>query len=252
MYMSQIITQVNNTFTTTKQDLTQIFKSLDNLVTEATLTLDHEGLTCRCMDPSHVSLIDMSIISHDFETYNIEDEIEISLNVKEFLKILKELDNDAIIISIKKDTIELDQNGFNFKVNRLENSDHDCPIPKIPYDSEISFPGLENLEIVKTFRKINSLSDYITFESIDKRLELSGSGDNGKTSITLDESKVLVLSNNDSISTYSLEYIVPFLKSMHKKTKVKMQFSSTKPIRIETNIGAQSRIHFYLAPRVEN
>lgn len=250
--MNQITAQVNNIFTTTKQDLIQIFKSLDNLVPEATLTLDHEGLTCRTMDSSHVSLIDISIMSHDFEAYNIEDEIKISLNVREFLKVLKELDAGSIAISIKKDTIELSQNGFNFKVNRLENSDRDCPLPKIPYDSEISFPGLENSEIVKTFRKINSLSDYVTFESIDKRLELSGSGGNGKTNIILDESKVLVLSNNDSISTYSLEYIVPFLKSLHKKTKVIMQFSSTKPLRIQTNIGAQSRIHFYLAPRVEN
>ena len=240
---------------TTKSDLVQIFKSLDNIASEITFTLDSEGLTCRIMDPTHVSLIDIAVENRDFIEYNIKEKESFSLDVKEFLSVLKELDNKGSIeITIRKDDIELNQNGFNFNIVKKEPGSNDCPLPKIPYHTEIQFNGISNTDLLKTFKKISSISDYITFDSSDNSLLLSGSGNNGKTSISFDKSKILMQNKENSISTYSLEYIIPFLKSVTKDTKVKMEYSTTKPLRISTDIGSglYSRIHFYLAPRVEN
>lgn len=250
--MSQIINQVNH-FTTNKNDMIQIFKSLDNIVLDATLTLNNEGLMCRTMDPSHVSLIDISMDKVDFEKFNIDNEQQITINVKEFLKILKELDNNSIDVNIKKDTIELNQNGFNYKINKIESVDYtDPPLPKIPYNAEIQLNGISNNEVKKIFKKIAAISDYVTFEADDDKIVFSGSGNNGKSEIELNKTKALIFLNENSAATYSLEYINPFLKSVTKDTKVKFQFSDTKPLRIETSLGVQSRIHFYIAPRVEN
>ncbi len=247
--------EANFSLATTKNDLVQIFKSLDSIVEDATFSLNSQGLTCRTMDPSHVSMLDIAIENRDFIEYNITEKQDFSLNVREFLSVLKELDKNGVIeITIKKDDIKLSQNGFNFNIVKKEPGSNDCPLPKIQYDTEIQFNGISNADLLKTCKKINSMSDYITFESNDNNVLLSGSGDSGKTDISFDKSKILIQNKADSISTYSLEYIIPFLKSVTKDTKIKMEYATTKPLKISTSIGVQmySRIHYYLAPRVEN
>jgi len=254
MMTSQEVNEIS--FTTNKNDLVQIFKALDNVVLDADFTLDNEGVMCRTMDSSHVSLIDIAIEKNDFEKYqtNLDNgkTIKFSLNVKEFLSILKELDKTGSIqIVIEKDHVKLNQNGFSFSIVKKAASESDCPLPKIAYQTEIQFLYMSNADLLKTFKKISSISDYVTFESSDNGLVLSGSGDNGKTNISLDHSKIMIGHREDSISTYNLEYIIPFLKSVTKDTKVKMEYATTKPLKISTNLG-DSRIQFYLAPRVEN
>ena len=57
----------------------------------------------------------------------------------------------------------------------------------------------------------------------------------------------------ESIGTYSLEYLNPVVKAVGTTAgSVLCEYSSAKPLRIEFKVANIGRIHFYLAPRVES
>jgi len=240
-------------FTLEKQELIQIFSSLATLVEDIIIHMDINGISIRTMDPSHVALIDISIDEKSFIDFDTKDqEIDFYLNVNESLKIIKSLDKGKIKCIIKRDHIELIQNGFITQLKNLNIDDStNCPLPKIHYNSKFVFS--KNTEIKQILKKFESNTDYITFEVIDQNLEFSGSSDQGicKMNFTNDDN-VQIESTNDSRTKYSLEYINPFLKSINKDNKLIFEYSQNKPLRISQKIGLYGVIHYYLAPKVES
>ena len=59
--------------------------------------------------------------------------------------------------------------------------------------------------------------------------------------------------SQESTGTYSLEYLNPIVKAIGSTSgSISLEFSSSKPLRIEFKVANIGRIHFYLAPRVES
>ena len=88
----------------------------------------------------------------------------------------------------------------------------------------------------------------------DDRVILRGKGDNGSSEITFTKDDFGIKSRGDSETTYSFEYLMPILRTLNKDSKVEIEFSSTKPMRMRIQINKNipfSRVDFYLAPRVD-
>jgi len=59
--------------------------------------------------------------------------------------------------------------------------------------------------------------------------------------------------SQESTGTDSLDYLNPIVKAMGATTRsISLEFSTSKPLRIEFKVTNIGRIHFYLAPRVES
>lgn len=240
-------------FTTDYNTLMQILKSINSVNEgDSTITLYSEGLSFRNIDSYHVSLCDMGLNNSIFEKYSIEREIKIGFNVVEFLNIVKTLDKKrSITIEILNEKIKISQRDLEMELKTIDPRSDDYPLPKIPYDTEI----ITNL---KTFKNLidraSSVGDYITIESIDNTIKLSATGDKGsfKQEITNNHESLQINSKNDSNTTYSIEYIKEFLKSIPKDGNVIFEYSQMKPCRITTSLNNIGRIQYYLAPRVEN
>ena len=106
-----------------------------------------------------------------------------------------------------------------------------------------------------TLKQIKTVSDYVTFETtLNRDFILSGKGDSGESTINFERGmeEIPEVSNKEpSKATYSLEYLLPFLKQL-KCGSVIIEYSSVEPLRIEAPIDNISKIYFYLAPRVED
>ena len=247
-------------FSTDKAILLQIAKSVDLLeIDEATFVINNEGLSFRGMDAQHVALIDMGIPNTCFEKWSCIEEQKFALNISEFRKLVSSLDaKGTISLVIKDKEILVTQNGFTANIRALEPSATDCPLPRIPYDCEMVLSNVGNyptntMDLKKLLTKISMVSDYVTMGSNDSNIVFSGKGDNGNAEISLSKEQVSISNKEDSESTYSLEYIIPFMKTLNKESYVLVGFSTTKPLRIQTHlINGVGRIDFYLAPRVEN
>ncbi len=243
-------------FTTDKNTLLQIAKSAECMVSDATFTIDEEGLSFREMDPSHVSLIDMGIPNSCFEKWSCIEKQSFALSIKEFRQLVSSLDaKGSVKIIIQDEKILVSQNGFSASIKTLEASNNDVPLPRIPYDSTLIFSentSVSSLEFTKTLRKISTVSDYITINCDDNKVILSGKGDNGNSEKTYDREEIEINNRQDSETTYSFEYLMPFLKTLNKDSQIELGFSNQKPLRIQTKINNLGRVDMYLAPRVEN
>lgn len=232
----------------------QIVKSIGSLVEEATIELSVEGLTFRGMDPSHVALIDIGIPNSCFEKWDVEQEIKFAFRVNEFQKIIQSLDKKIQVeIQIENNEMKISQKGSTTKIRLIESSATDTPLPKIPYDATILFNNIKNFK--QALKQVSTVSDYLTIEANEQFVLLSGKSEIGESEKRFekhDESLAELSVKTDSTSTYSLEYINGFMKSVTNDNALYIEYSSVKPVRFSIRPNNLGRIDFYLAPRVEN
>jgi len=103
---------------------------------------------------------------------------------------------------------------------------------------------------------IEVVSDYLSIKATPNTVEFSGKGDTGeafeKFEKDMQELEEISVSQ-ESAGTYSLEYLNPIVKAIGSTSgSISLEFSSSKPLRIEFKVANIGRIHFYLAPRVES
>ncbi len=242
--------------TSGSDDLKAIISAISTLVEEATFVANAEGITFRGMDPSHVALIDISWPNSAFEKYECDSDIKFGVRIDEFSKLIKRADKkDSIEISISEDNMLLVTIGKNkkYKMRLIESSATDTPLPKIPYDAKIE---LSTTAFDKILGDVQVVSDYLTIKAAESSAEFSGKGDSGEVVINLekDNEEIQDLTvKEDSDGTYSLEYLNPVVKAVGTTAgTITCEYSSAKPLRIEFKVANIGRIHFYLAPRVEN
>ena len=233
-----------------------VISAVSTLVEEATFEATVEGISFRGMDPSHVALIDITWPNTAFEKYECDGDIKFGVRIDEFSKLIKRADkSNPIEINISDDNMLLVTVGKNkkYKMRLIESSASDTPLPKIPYDSKIS---LTSSTFDKILGDVQVVSDYLTVSTAEIQAEFSGKGDSGEVNIILEKNKDELTELDvqaDSSGTYSLEYIIPLVKAVGTTVEtITCEFSSAKPLRIEFKVANLGRIHFYLAPRVEN
>jgi proliferating cell nuclear antigen len=237
-------------------DLKAIISAISTLVEEATFVSNAEGITFRGMDPSHVALIDISWPNSAFEKYQCDSDTKFGVRIDEFSKLIKRADKqDSFQISISEDNMLLVTIGNNkkYKMRLIESSASDTPLPKISYDAKIE---LTSNAFDKILGDVQVVSDYLTIKASNSKAEFSGKGDSGEVVIDLEkgmEEITNISAKQESIGTYSLEYLNPVVKAVGNTAgTVTCEYSSAKPLRIEFKVANIGRIHFYLAPRVES
>jgi len=251
-----VIDLVFSAKTSGSEEWKAVISAVSTLVEEATFEATVEGISFRGMDPSHVALIDIKWPNTAFEKYECDGDIKFGVRIDEFSKLIKRADkSNQIEINISDDNMLLVTVGKNkkYKMRLIESSASDTPLPKIPYDSKIS---LTSSTFDKILGDVQVVSDYLIVSTAEIQAEFSGKGDSGEVNIILEKNKDELTELDvqaDSSGTYSLEYIIPLVKAVGTTVEtITCEFSSAKPLRIEFKVANLGRIHFYLAPRVEN
>lgn len=236
-----------------------VASAISTLVDEATFEATAEGISFRGMDPSHIALIDIYWPSHAFEKYECDSVVKFGIRVDEFSKLVKRAD--------KKDTVEVSlgdndsmlhvrmQNGYRreYKTRLIESSASSTPLPKLSFNSKAV---LTAVAFDKVLSDVQVVSEFISIESKSGRIDFAGRGDSGEASITLEagnEGLEELAVKEDSKATYSLDYLSKITKAvMAMGGSVAAEYSTKMPLRLEFKIANVGRIHFYLAPRVQD
>jgi len=242
--------------TNTSDEWKAIISAISTLVEEATFEATIEGISFRGMDPSHVALIDISWPNSAFEKYSCDGDIKFGVRIDEFSKLIKRAEkNESIEINISADSMLHVSIGKNkkYKMRLIESSASDTPLPKISYDSKIA---LSSARFDKILGDIEVVSDYLSIKTTSKNVEFFGKGDSGEAAINLEkdtEELQEISVNQESVGTYSLEYLNPIVKAVGGTAdSITCEISTEKPLRIEFKVTNIGRIHFYLAPRVQS
>ena len=251
--MSQLESNLIHYITTDKNTLTNILKSLRTIQEDiVTIHLELDGISFRSMDKLHVSLTDIVLSSNIFEAYDVQNKSQLSFNAKDFLNIIKSLDKKrSIKLEITSDKIIITQNETSLQLNQLNIADYnECPLPMLSYDAQIKMTGKTLKDIIK---KAGTISDYLTVFTDDNSMTLDSKGDQGSYHEQISKDHLVELKLREySTCTYSLEYLKEFARSIDNNDVISLEYSSRKPCRLENKINNIGRVHFYLAPRVEN
>jgi proliferating cell nuclear antigen len=220
-----------------------VTSAISTLVDEATFEATVEGISFRGMDPSHVALIDIHWPNSAFELYDCDTAVKFGVRVDEFSKLIRRAE--------KKDTIEVTVGNDSMLFIKISNN----------YVKEYKVRLIETSALTtnafdKVLSDIQVISEYLSIESKHKQIEFSGKGDSGEANITLEsgsEGLEEVNIQEDSKATYSLDYLSKITKAVSTAGgSVAVEYSSKMPLRLEFRVANMGRIHFYLAPRVQD
>lgn len=236
--------------------------SIQTLVEEATFDVSSDGITFRAMDPSHVALVDLFWPSSDFEAFSCEKADKFTVRMEDFAKLIKRAESkDSIEISrVGAESLNLKlTNGYKreFELHLIESSQSSTPLPKLNFDTK--FVTTESA-FDRVLNDVSAISNHVTIDASKDRVLFSGKGDTGKAAVVLEKAEggkedlISLSAEKDSVSTYSIEYLLKITKAAGSASgAVSFEYSSKMPLRMEFNLGENSkgRIHFYLAPRVQ-
>lgn len=235
-----------------------VASAISTLVDEATFEASVEGLSFRGMDPSHVALIDIQWPNSAFKKFACNESIKFGVRIDEFSKLIRRADKkDSIEVTIGENSTLLIRikNGYNreYKMRLIESSSSSTPLPKLNFNSRVV---LSSSTLERVLSDIQVMSEYITLGSEPTRIIFSGKGDSGEANITLDQSSEGLEDINikeNSSATYSLDYLSRMTKAVGSTGgSVIAEYSTRMPLRLEFRVANVGRIHFYLAPRVQD
>jgi proliferating cell nuclear antigen len=236
-----------------------ITSAISTLVDEATFEASVEGISFRGMDPSHVALIDIHWPNSAFEGYKCDTALKFGVRIDELSKLIKRADKkDAIEVTVGDDSMLYIKisNGYRreYKMRLIESSTSSTPLPKLNFNSKVI---LTSGAFDKILSDIQVVSEYVSIESESKKVQFIGKGDSGEADIILEsgnEGLEELKVEENSKATYSLDYLSKITKAVTSTvgSSVAAEYSSKMPLRLEFRVANVGRIHFYLAPRVQD
>jgi proliferating cell nuclear antigen len=232
--------------------------AISTLVDEATFEATSEGISFRGMDPSHVALIDIFWPNTAFDSYKCDSELKFGVRISEFSKLIKRTDKkDELEVSISdQDVLRIKTSGSykrEYKMRLIESSSGSTPLPKLSFNSKLvlSLPSFD-----KILSDIEVVSEYVEIESYPEQIEFVGKSDTGEAIVIMEpnsEGLEEIEVKEESKATYSLDYLLKIVKSISSVgVTAAIEYSTKMPIRLEFRISNIGRIHFYLAPRVQD
>lgn len=229
-----------------------VFKAIGALTEEVTLTVCPEGLTVRCMDPSHVALIDLNLPNTVFEQWEVNEECKFGVRVDEIAKVVSRMPKDATLkLTIHGDgMLNLSWDNRSYKYRVIEVTAGSTPLPKISFNAAFT---IDTGELQKALQDLQVVSDYVSMTSSNEQVLFQARGDAGECNVRYDRAEQGIESisiREESKATYSLEYLVSMLKAVDLE-QVCIEYSSKMPCRLSFAIGNVGSLGFFIAPRVE-
>jgi proliferating cell nuclear antigen len=235
-----------------------VASAISTLVDEATFEANIEGISFRGMDPSHVALIDIHWPNTTFESFECDSAIKFGVRIDELLKVIRRGEKkDSVEMSLAEDSTLLVKmhDGYRreYKMRLIESSASATPLPKLSFNTKaVLVAGAFD----RILSDVNIVSEYLSIKSETSAIHFTGKGDSGEAEITLDpKSEGLEELNvkEQSTATYSIDYLSKVTKAISTAGgSIAAEFSSKMPIRLEFRVLNLGRIHFYLAPRVQD
>ena len=234
-----------------------VFKSLiemlSKMLDEAALTFSEDGMKIRAMDPANIALVDVYYPKEAFTEYEIEEEGECGINLAVALKLLKRVKRgERLEIKVEDENVELSVIGVvkrSYTIKNLEVAKPEIPEASLTLKSKVTLlvdplkQALKDLEIV---------GDQVVLELNNEEKTLivySPSETKYAMKITSSSGAVIdIASEEDSKSTYSVDYLLNVISLAKVADTVTLEFSSKMPLRMRFALIGEGRVEYLLAP----
>ena len=233
----------------------QIADALATLLTEAHFVASESGLTLHQLDSSKAAMVDISLPASVFQEYECDGEFNICLMMDDLVKVSRRMTaNDKIEFGLDEDTRRFivkmtGKADREFKTQLLTPPELQTKGMEMEFDVSVELPVNDFKQAVKD---VGVLSIHAQISTDGKSLTFTGEGDMGEVVVGLNTSEpnFVLTAEKEASSKYALNYLVDISKAMVGDVLI-LEFSTNKPMHLESPIEGGGHIGFVIAPRVE-
>jgi proliferating cell nuclear antigen len=245
-----------------KENFISIFHILKSSSSQINASFDKSRLHIQGMDKSHVCLFDLNLTDKWFNSYEVNDKEEfcfdtnifysiISIKSDEQSLIIKKDSPDSLSIELTSGTKKSDFNKF-FTMPLLEYEYDEMNIPSTDFDAEFSLPSKKVTDMLS---QLSNFGDDISIKCSEDYVDFKTNGTSGEMRVNIpidDMSSYAVIEGEEVNISYSLLYINKLC--ITNKISVDIEFSVSKecPMKINYNLGDDSSLMFYIAPKLSD
>lgn len=230
-------------------------KTISDMISEGLFQLEDDGLKLVAADPALVGLVDFKIEEDVFESYELDEEVKVGLNIENLYSILRRANSEDTIV------LELDESKFhitmesastrNFSLPRLNLSEDDIPETQgldFDFEAELTADVIEG-----AVKDAMVVSDAVTVSAGEEEMVIEASGDQSDVEFRIDEDSEGVLSmQGDPVeSMFSLDYLSKMIGGKKISGNVTVKLGNDFPMRMEFVRPDEVDLSFVLAPRIE-
>jgi proliferating cell nuclear antigen PCNA len=240
--------------------LFQILKGCTSLVT---IFFNDDHIYIQGMDKAHICLFDMKIMKEWFDHYeiNASDMTDISIDTTTFHTILNMVKDDQSITIFYEghgDNLDIELTSVSklnydkyFSIPLADMENDLLNVPDTDYDAEFS---INSKKICEMTAQMICFGSDIRINCGEEKINLSTQGVLGDMLVTipLDDLNEYSISEDETVDLlYSLSFLHKMCLTTKLSANINFAISKNYPMRIAYDLGDDSKLLFYLAPKIE-
>jgi proliferating cell nuclear antigen len=243
-----------------------IFQLLKSSSSQINLTINKTNFHVQGMDKSHVCLFDLKLYFEWFNYYEVNKKYELSFDSGTFYSIistksdeqtlvfyLEDENTDTLSIELKNnDSIKKgDYNKF-FKLPLLDYEYQQMVIPTTDYDAEFTLPSKKVTDMLS---QLSNFGDDLNIKCSEDCVDFKASGNSVEMRVNIptnDMSSYAIVEDEVINLTYSLIYVSKMCVTNKLTDDIDFSLSNDSPMKINYNLGNDSSLMFYIAPKLSD
>ncbi|MBI4020323.1 MAG: proliferating cell nuclear antigen (pcna) [Candidatus Aenigmarchaeota archaeon] len=230
---------------------------ISEIIDEGLFKVDKSGISLLSPDRTMVSVIDFRLHAAAFESYEVEGEQEMGLNMANFVSVLrrvKSTDKVTLELSGKTNKLKITVEGDSRRVFEIPLLDIKAEKPPI---EQLAFPGRVEVEsrlIEEGIADADVVGDSVVFELKPEVFSMRARGDvsSAELAIAKGDSGMLKIQAKESLAArYPLEYLKKMIKANKLSNQMSIELGNDYPMRLDFRSIDKLSLSFILAPRVE-
>lgn len=239
--------------------LKSLFDTLKDLLEDACLEFDNDGMRLVSPDSTHIAMVHLKLDSGNFEEFHCPRPVAVGINITRLFKLIKSVSssdtltlfvdsNDITSLGIRVESGERRTNT-TFKIGMMDISPIKIDLPPIECDSCLS---LSSTDLQKIIRDMSSIADRVEITNTKDRLALSCTGDFCSQETVLEESNKfssnMLMTTNIIQGVFSLSYLAIFCKCSSLCPAVEINLRNDWPIIFKYTVAALGELKLCLSP----
>jgi proliferating cell nuclear antigen len=244
-----------------KKDLfISIFSLLKNSSSQINATFNSKTMRVQGMDKSHVCLFDLTLHNEWFSNYEVNAQTNLCFDSSIFYSMIstKSDDQQLVIQKVEEDTLTIqlvngdkksDYSKF-FTMPLIEYEYDEMSIPETEYDAELSLPSKKVADMLS---QLSNYGDDLNVTCSDDFVDFKTKGNSGEMRVNIpvdDMSSYSVVEGEEINLNYSLIYISKMCITNKLSADIDFSVSSECPMKIRYDLGDNSCLLFYIAPKL--
>lgn len=229
-------------------------KIIKSLACEARFIVDKDKVSLVVMDPANVAMVIWELLNSCCMEYDVPKRFGIALNMTDLNQVLEQAKSNDIIVLEKEDK-------DNLKITLKGDYRRSYTLPFIELDSVRNVPELKfTAEVVMPSRLFEQqvkesdlVGESVTLVAGGNKISMICEGESLNYSCeTFSDNDITARISKETKAKFSIEYLKKMVKGRAISDKVKIQFSTDYPVRLDYVLLDKVSLSFILAPRVDN